>query len=84
MGDAGTTIPDANYLEWKEKHPELLQPGVLVLIKDKNLRPLKWAMDRVMEVHKGADGVARVVTLKTAQGVFKTPASKLCIINLII
>ncbi|KAJ8974515.1 hypothetical protein NQ317_000317 [Molorchus minor] len=66
--------------KWKEKHPELLQPGVLVLIKDKNLPPLKWAMGRVMEVHKGADGVVRVVTLKTAQGVFKRPASKLCII----
>lgn len=65
---------------WKEKHPELLQPGVLVLVRDKNLPPLKWVMGRVVEVHKGADGVVRVVTLKTAQGLSKRPATKLCLI----
>ncbi|KAJ8980186.1 hypothetical protein NQ317_011431 [Molorchus minor] len=45
--------------KWKEKHPERLQPGVLVFIKDKNLPPLKWAMGRVLEVHKDADGHTR-------------------------
>lgn len=66
--------------KWKQRHNELLQPGILVLIKEENAPPLKWLLGRIIEVHKGEDGVVRVVTLKTAHGLFKRPASKLCVI----
>jgi hypothetical protein len=57
-----------------------LQPDQLVIIKDDNLPPLKWVTARVIDVHPGADNKVRVATVKTATGVFKRAANKLCIL----
>lgn len=53
-------------------------PGTLVLIKNELLPPLKWQMGRVIETHSGNDGVSRVVTLRTLQGILKRPVVKVC------
>ncbi|XP_011171560.3 uncharacterized protein LOC105204206 [Solenopsis invicta] len=49
-----------------------------VLIQDNNLPPLKWKLGRVIEIHKGIDDKIRVVTLKTATGMYKRSITKLC------
>ncbi|XP_028169944.1 uncharacterized protein LOC114359669 [Ostrinia furnacalis] len=49
----------------------------IVLIKDENLPPGKWAMGRVIEVHPGKDGYVRVVSVKTKNGIMKRPILKL-------
>ncbi|GFX70322.1 integrase catalytic domain-containing protein [Trichonephila clavipes] len=42
--------------------------GCLVLLKENDLPPCKWAMARILEVIYGTDGKVRVVKLKTATG----------------
>lgn len=62
----------------KWQHPkENLQQGSLVLVKDEHVPPGHWAVGRVQELHPGADGKVRVVTLKTRKGLLKRPITKL-------
>ncbi|XP_026316034.1 uncharacterized protein LOC113227357 [Hyposmocoma kahamanoa] len=49
----------------------------IVLVKENNLPPGKWAMGRVIELHPGSDGLVRVTTIKTQTGVMKRPIVKL-------
>lgn len=51
--------------------------GDIVLVKENNLPPGKWAMGRVIDVHPGEDGHVRVTTVKTQSGVIKRPIVKL-------
>jgi len=57
-------------------------PGDMVLIKEDNVPPLCWPMDRVQEVHPGNDGVVRAVTIKTSKGIFKRPFNRLSLLPL--
>ncbi|KAJ0174403.1 hypothetical protein K1T71_009511 [Dendrolimus kikuchii] len=52
----------------------------IVLVKEENLPPGKWALGRVVDVHPGKDGHVRVVSLKTKHGVIKRPALKLSVL----
>ncbi|XP_043482132.1 uncharacterized protein LOC122511132 [Leptopilina heterotoma] len=52
----------------------------LVVIKNENLPPSKWALGRVTKVHAGRDGLVRTATLKTASGMLTRPVVKLCIL----
>ncbi|GFX49470.1 integrase catalytic domain-containing protein [Trichonephila clavipes] len=54
--------------------------GYLVLLKENDLPPCKWAMARILEVIYGNDGKIRVVKLKTATGVLTRSISKICIL----
>lgn len=47
----------------------------MVLIKDENLPPTRWAMAR--EKHQGDDGITKVVTVKTKNNIMKRPIVKL-------
>lgn len=62
--------------KWLEKKTE---PKIndLVIIKDENLPPSKWALGRILETHPGTDGITRVVTLKTKDNVIKRPVVKI-------
>ncbi|XP_055848250.1 uncharacterized protein LOC129913542 [Episyrphus balteatus] len=52
----------------------------LVVIKESNLPPGKWAMGRVIDTHPGKDGHVRVVTLRTTNGNLVRPIHKLAIL----
>ena len=52
--------------------------GTLVLIKGDNTHPSQWALGRILSLSFGADGVARVATLKTKNGTLVRPLVKLC------
>ncbi|XP_057329854.1 uncharacterized protein LOC130670463 [Microplitis mediator] len=55
--------------KWSTKgQPETIKIGTVVLIKEDNLPPLQWRMGLITNVHPGADGVIRVVTVKTSTG----------------
>ncbi|CAG7784684.1 unnamed protein product [Allacma fusca] len=65
--------------------PDLKDPNVkveeIVIIMEDNLPPQKWKLARVIEVHNNpADkkNLIRSVTVKTADGTFKRPITKLC------
>ncbi|KAJ8926652.1 hypothetical protein NQ314_020954 [Rhamnusium bicolor] len=65
--------------KWSKSH--LFKPvniGTLVLIKDNLTPPLKWRVGRIVELYPGNDGVARVASVLTPQGIFKRPLIKLC------
>lgn len=62
--------------KWQQTK-ENLAVGDLVLVKDENLPPGRWALGRVVELHPGTDGNVRVVTLKTKKGQQKRPIVKL-------
>ncbi|XP_018403065.1 PREDICTED: uncharacterized protein LOC108779991 [Cyphomyrmex costatus] len=57
---------------------ENLRPGMLVLLKEKNLPPLQWETARITELHCGSDNIARVVTVKTHKGLLKRAARGVC------
>ncbi|XP_073979066.1 uncharacterized protein [Rhodnius prolixus] len=54
-----------------------LKVGDMVLLKDLHTWPLQWPLARVISIHPGSDGIVRVATVKTAQGVYKRPVTKL-------
>ncbi|XP_065078351.1 uncharacterized protein LOC135701472, partial [Ochlerotatus camptorhynchus] len=71
-------------LQQRTKHyyrqPNVLV-GKLVLLKDDNLPPLRWSMGRIENVHPGADGLVRVLTVRLASGaVFDRPIVKICLL----
>ncbi|KAJ8977625.1 hypothetical protein NQ317_010246 [Molorchus minor] len=57
----------AFWTRWSKEYiaNELLKPDVLVIIKEDHLPPCKWALGRVLQLHPGADGITRVITVKT-------------------
>lgn len=63
--------------KWKQSQGSL-QPGNLVVIKDKQLPPLKWLLGRIIAVYPGKDSSVRVAEIKTASGVLKRDFSKIC------
>lgn len=62
--------------KWNKPHRNVKE-GDIVLVKEDNLPPGKWAMGRVIETHPGSDGYVRVTTIKTQTGIVKRPVVKL-------
>ncbi|XP_065075090.1 uncharacterized protein LOC135698873 [Ochlerotatus camptorhynchus] len=55
--------------------------GKLVLLKDDNLPPFRWSMGRIENVHPGADGLVRVVTVRLASdAIFDRSIVKICLL----
>lgn len=66
--------------KWKRNEGPPIETGQLVVVKEEGLPPQAWLLSRITEVHPGADNVVRTATVKTARGIFKRPASKLCVL----
>ena len=41
------------------------------------MAPTKWPLAKIIEVHPGKDGKVRVVTVKTAKGIYRRPVVKM-------
>lgn len=54
--------------------------GDVVLLQESGLVPTKWPLGRVTEIHPGKDNLVRVVTVKTSQGCYKRPVSKVAVL----
>ncbi|RVE45641.1 hypothetical protein evm_009754 [Chilo suppressalis] len=63
--------------KWKESKG-ILAPDTLVLIKEDNLPPLKWRLGKILSVFPGKDGVLRVASIRTANGVIDRAFPKIC------
>lgn len=57
-----------------------VKPGSMILLKEEHLSPYKWSIGRILSVIPGKDKKVRVVLVKTAQGEFKRPLSKISIL----
>ena len=53
-----------------------LQEGDIVCLRDEPLAPTRWPLARVIQVHPGKDGNLRMVTVRTAKGVYRRPMVK--------
>nr|CAH7729894.1 unnamed protein product [Callosobruchus chinensis] len=62
---------------WKQNHGQL-EKGQLVLVKDDNLPPTRWRLGRVEKLILGKDGVARVASLRTSDGIICRALARLC------
>ncbi|XP_015514777.2 uncharacterized protein LOC107220623 [Neodiprion lecontei] len=63
--------------KWHSSQGELTT-NQMVLLMDKNQPCMRWQLGVVVETHPGDDGVARVATVRTAQGLFKRNVTMLC------
>ncbi|XP_061707816.1 uncharacterized protein LOC133518203 [Cydia pomonella] len=64
-------------MKWHDRHPNV-QVGTLVLVVNEQTSPMKWPLGRIIDTHPGSDGICRVVTVRTATGLYKRPVVKLC------
>lgn len=64
--------------KWDKHSDSTLKPGMLVLINDGPISPLRWRLARIEKLHLGSDGIARVATIRTSQSVMQRPIVKLC------
>nr|CAH7716528.1 unnamed protein product [Callosobruchus chinensis] len=62
---------------WKQNHGQL-EKGQLVLVKDDNLPPTRWRLGRVEKLILGKDGIARVASLRTSDGIICRALARLC------
>ena len=51
--------------------------GNVVRLRNEPLAPTKLPLVKIIEVHPGKDGKVRVVTIKTAKGIYKRPIIKM-------
>ncbi|XP_075163153.1 uncharacterized protein LOC142235779 [Haematobia irritans] len=64
-------------MKWHTKEKSV-SVGTLVVISEDNLPPTYWMLGRVVETHSGADGLIRVVTLRTKRGILKRGINRIC------
>ncbi|XP_061721087.1 uncharacterized protein LOC133527908 [Cydia pomonella] len=55
-----------------------LREGSVVVLIDNTLPPLQWRLARVHQLHPGADGITRVVTVRIGSTLTKRPVLKVC------
>lgn len=65
--------------KWYRKQKNLMV-GDLVLVNRPNIPPTFWKMGRIECTHPGPDGVVRVVSVRTQDGVYKRPVVKLALL----
>lgn len=68
-------------LKWTKTQP-CVQKGALVLIKDERYPPLQWPLERIVDVHPGADGLVRVVSVQHNGKVIQRPVVKIAVLPL--
>lgn len=64
--------------KWSVASDRKLGEGTLVLIRDKALPPLVWALGRVVRTYAGVDGITRVADVKTKRGVITRGFNNIC------
>lgn len=66
--------------KWRFKKEPTNLIGQLVVLREDNLPPLKWALGRIVQTHPGKDGVIRVVSVSTKGGVVKRSILKVSVL----
>ncbi len=54
--------------------------GDIAILREDNLVPTRWPLARVVQVYPGRDDLVRVVSVKTAQGIYKRPVTKIAVV----
>lgn len=67
------------YNKWHYPTRNVATGDVVVLQEDGTI-PTNWPLTRVIQTHYGKDNLVRVVTVKTANSVYKRPVNKIVIL----
>ena len=67
------------YSKWK-RPTENLQVGDIIVLKEDNLITTQWPLARIVKTSTGNDGLVRVVTLKTKDGTYTRPVTKVALL----
>lgn len=73
-------------LQQREKWNTIQKPvsvGDVVIVRDELLPATKWKLGRIHEVHPGADGIIRVVTIRCGSSTLKRSIVKICVLPII-
>jgi len=65
--------------KWKEVR-DTIKEGTMVILRDQNTPPMNWRLERITDVHRGKDGLVRVVDVKTSTGTYQRPLTKMCVL----
>lgn len=65
--------------KWTTQVP-WVEKDSIVLVKEENLPPQQWSVARVFETIPGKDGLIRTVKIKTKDGVYVRPITKICVL----
>lgn len=68
--------------KWKTEDTSIYCLEQIFILKEDNAPPLSWPLGRIQEIHPGDDGIARVATIRTANGIYKRPITRLCLLPL--
>ncbi|XP_057671252.1 uncharacterized protein LOC130902982 [Diorhabda carinulata] len=74
-----------SYLQTLQERPkwqvanDIYKVGQCIVLHD-DAAPLAWKIGRIMNVHPGADGHIRVVTVKVKNAIFKRPVTKISVL----
>lgn len=63
------------FTKWHRRASNL-HKGDIVILREDGVPATRWPLARVIETHKGKDGVVRVVRVKTATGIYTRPVIK--------
>ncbi|KAJ8980537.1 hypothetical protein NQ317_008334 [Molorchus minor] len=66
--------------KWKQQTANELKPGLMVLLREDNVPPLKWLLGRIVKTYPDSDGTVRVVDIKTRNGMITRAFSKICVL----
>ena len=57
-----------------------LRTGDVVMVREESIVPTKWPLGKIVDIHPGKDGIVRVVSVRTAAGVYKRPVVKVALL----
>lgn len=64
------------YMGYKWHHPVRNLQACVVVMREDNTLPTQWPLARIVETHAGKDGYVRVVKLKTKDGMYARPTTR--------
>ena len=67
------------YTKWPHRSRNV-SVGDIVVLRDEVLFPTDWPLVKVIDVHPGHDDLVRVVTVRTAEGTYKRPVTKVVVV----
>ena len=65
--------------KWHSSSPNLNKGDIVILKEDTFITPSRWPIAKIIDTHPaaGKDGRTRVATIKTSNGIYKRPITKL-------
>lgn len=57
-----------------------IQPGMVIILEDRDSPPQSWKLGRVIQVYPGPDGLVRTADIKVGNSILKRPVCKLSVL----